>query len=92
VATLHIENFPAGLYRLLEKLAAAEGLTLSALLSRVVHEHLYGFPVGADPDKDPFLPAAPSPSRGCAVLPMPAAGNGQAEAPETLMNTRAQRA
>jgi hypothetical protein len=56
VATLHIERFPNGLLRLLEKLAAADGVSLDTLVVQMLHEQLYGFPLPDAATLPPFLP------------------------------------
>jgi hypothetical protein len=89
VATLHVENFPGGLYHLLEKLAAADGITLHLLLIRLVHEHLYGFPVGHVPAGEVLPAARPNPPVN-GVITLSVGGNAQAET--QAVNTRAQRA
>jgi hypothetical protein len=49
VGALRIKNFPRGLRELLQKLAAADGVTLNDLVVRLLHEHLYGFPPPTEP-------------------------------------------
>jgi hypothetical protein len=39
---LQINNFPDGLYRLLEKLAAADGVTIEQSVVRLLYEGMYG--------------------------------------------------
>jgi hypothetical protein len=39
---LQIQNFPDGLYRLLQKLAAADGVSLEQATIRLLYEAMYG--------------------------------------------------
>jgi hypothetical protein len=59
MARFQIENIPSGLLFLLEKLAAADGVTLDDLIIGVLHEQLYGFPLRKTAPIVPTVPLAP---------------------------------